>query len=204
MGGFGITDEDDLLLVTDFVTVRQTVTAVSVAFDDAAVSEFFDDQVDLGRQPEQFARIWCHSHPGNCPLPSNIDEETFQRVFGGCQWAIMFILAQDNQTYARLDFNVGPGGQILIPVEIDCGGEFQRDRVRKWDAEYKAHVTAEKIIYGHFDEYDDETIFGEKLHLPENILDEFRDMTPSERQYVLDELAQRPELWNEDMEVMRL
>jgi hypothetical protein len=48
-----------------------------------------------------------------------IDEETFERVFGNCQRAVLFVLAQDNKTYARLSFNVGTGGQVLIPTEID-------------------------------------------------------------------------------------
>ena len=57
VGGFAITDADDLLFVRDFVTVKQEVTAVSVKFDDSAVADLFDAQVDLGRKPEQFARI---------------------------------------------------------------------------------------------------------------------------------------------------
>ena len=43
VGGFAITDPDDLLFVREFVTVKQEVTAISVKFDDEAVSNFFDD-----------------------------------------------------------------------------------------------------------------------------------------------------------------
>ena len=57
VGGFGITQLDDLLFVIDFVTIKQEVTGVSVKFDDEAVADYFDAQVDLGRKPEQFARI---------------------------------------------------------------------------------------------------------------------------------------------------
>jgi len=124
IGGFGITEADDLLFVREFVTVRQEVTSISVRFDDVAVSDFFDAQVDLGRKPEQFARIWLHTHPGNSPGPSAVDEETFARVFGNCQWAVIFVLAQNNKTYARLRFNVGPGGEMLIPVEVDYSCDF--------------------------------------------------------------------------------
>jgi hypothetical protein len=49
VGGFGIAESDDLLLITDFVAVKQQVTAVSVKFDDEAVSNFFEDQVDLAK-----------------------------------------------------------------------------------------------------------------------------------------------------------
>ena len=76
VGGFGISDPDDLLFVREFVTVKQEVTCVSVKFDDQAVADFFDTQVDLGRKPEQFARVWLHSHPGDSPEPSVIDEDS--------------------------------------------------------------------------------------------------------------------------------
>ena len=101
VGGFGITDADDLLLVEDVKLVRQTVTVASVAFDDQAVAEFFDEQVDLGRKPEQFARIWVHTHPGNSPEPSGTDEATFCRVFGRTNWAVMFILARYGSYVAK-------------------------------------------------------------------------------------------------------
>ena len=93
IGGFGITKADDLLYVEDFVTVEQAATGASISFDDEAVADLFDSQVDAGRKPEQFARIWLHTHPGNSAQPSSTDEETFQRVFGNCQWAMMFVLA---------------------------------------------------------------------------------------------------------------
>ena len=74
VGGFGITEADDLLCVREFITVKQEVTAVNVKFNDEAVADYFENQVDLGRKPEQFARIWLHSHPGSSPEPSIIDE----------------------------------------------------------------------------------------------------------------------------------
>jgi hypothetical protein len=67
IGGFGITEADDLLYVSDFVTVKQKVTTVSVSFEDEAIANFFDDQVDFGKKPEQFARIWIHCHPADSP-----------------------------------------------------------------------------------------------------------------------------------------
>ena len=89
ISGFGITDPDDLLYVRDFQTIKQEATVASISLDDEAVSAFFEDQVDLGRKPEQFFRLWCHTHPGDSPDPSSTDEETFNRVFGKCDWAVM-------------------------------------------------------------------------------------------------------------------
>ena len=141
IGGFAISSEDDLLLVEDLVLIKQTASAVSVEFDDEAVADFFDLQVDQGRRPEQFGRIWLHTHPGDSAIPSGIDEATFDRVFGHCDWAVMFILAREGQTYARLRFNAGPGGQLLIPVEVDYGQPFEGSDHELWKAEYDREVT---------------------------------------------------------------
>ena len=149
IGGFGITPGDDLLLIEDFITVKQDVSAVSVSFDDEAVADYFDHQVDLGRTPQQFSRLWLHTHPGDSPEPSGMDEETFQRVFGHCEWAVMFILAQHGKTFARLRFNVGPGGDCVIPVELDCSRDFPASDHEAWEAEYAANIHAQSIVATH-------------------------------------------------------
>jgi len=140
VGGFGISPTGDPLFVADVQVVKQTCTAFSVAFDDAAVAEFFDRQVDCGLRPEQFARIWVHTHPGHCPQPSATDEETFSRVFGRSDWALMFILAQGGRTYARLRFNVGPGGSVETSAEVDYNRPFAASDEGAWAEEYRANV----------------------------------------------------------------
>src|SRR5688500_2251867 len=55
VGGFAVSRADDeLLYVDDFVAVRQRVTAVTVAFDDGAVADYFDERVDTGLAPARF------------------------------------------------------------------------------------------------------------------------------------------------------
>ena len=119
VGGFGVSSEHDLLYLQDFVTLEQVTSAVTVEFSDDAVADYFDRCVDAGLPPARFARIWCHTHPGSSPDPSSVDEETFARVFGGCDWGLMFIIGRTGRTYARLTFNTGPGGSILLPVSVD-------------------------------------------------------------------------------------
>ena len=140
VGGFGITSAEDLLLVEDVVLVRQQCTVATVHFEDESVADFFDDQVDRGRQPQQVGRIWLHTHPGDSAEPSGVDEETFARVFGNADWAVMGILAQAGPTYARLRFNVGPGGQVLIPVEQDYSTVFPATDRAAWEQEYAENV----------------------------------------------------------------
>jgi proteasome lid subunit RPN8/RPN11 len=204
VGGFGITEPDDLLTVVDFVTVKQEVTAVSVKFEDEAVADFFETQVDLGRRPEQFARMWLHSHPGDSPETSIVDEETFKRVFGNCQWALMFVVAQNNKAYAKLKFNVGPGGQLLIRTEVDYSQEFGSSDHELWDVEYNANVKAgDWLDVGTDRDARSSELDLSSYALPYDFLEEFENMEPAERQFILNELADRPDLWDEE-EVMCL
>jgi proteasome lid subunit RPN8/RPN11 len=205
IGGFGITAPDNLLLVQEFITVKQEVTCVTVKFDDESVSRFFDEQVDLGKKPEQFARIWLHSHPGDSPEPSATDEETFTRVFGTCQWAVMAVVAQDNSTYARLSFSLGHGGQILVPTDVDYSHEFGPSSRDSWDAEYSAHVRAlDWFSQPLSNERKPAEAKPSARALPCDFISEFEKLGPLERQLILDELAERPELWNNEMEVLSL
>jgi proteasome lid subunit RPN8/RPN11 len=140
VGGFGISPAVDLLYVEDIRLVQQTCTSISVAFDDSAVAEFFDEQIDAERRPEQFGRIWIHTHPGDSAQPSHVDEDTFKRVFGPCDWAVMFIIAREGETYCRLRFRAGPGGAFEIPVQVDFQGAFAGSHFEAWALEYGGTV----------------------------------------------------------------
>jgi hypothetical protein len=140
IGGFGLSALNDLSLITDIRLVQQDCTPVTVTFRDEAVADFFDEQVDAGRQPESFGRCWLHTHPGDCPLPSATDEETFERVFGRADWAVMFIIARSGDTYARLRFNSGPGGDIELDVTIDYQVDFPGSDRPAWSQEFAQSV----------------------------------------------------------------
>lgn len=140
IGGFGISAKDDLLFVEDVELVEQSCTWVRVAFDDDAVADYFDRQTDAGHRPEGFGRIWVHTHPGRSAEPSGVDEATFSRVFGRCDWAILFIVAKEGEVYARLRYNVGPGSDIKLRVEIDYSRPFAGSSEVKWREDYLAQV----------------------------------------------------------------
>ncbi len=140
VGGFGITEQDDLLCVNDIVIVEQHCTEMTVEFSDTAVADFFEDQVELGRRPEQFARIWIHTHPGDSPLPSPVDVRTFERVFGNCDWAVMFIIAQGGRTYADLYWRHGGPAQLRMQIEVDYKSPFPAADHQTWSEEYDSCV----------------------------------------------------------------
>ena len=210
VGGFGITRADDLLFVTDFALVKQKVTAVTVSFEDESVADFFEDQVEAGRQPEQFARLWLHTHPCDSPQPSLTDESTFARVFGSCDWAAMFIVAQDGSTYARLRFNAGPGGEVKIPVCIDYGFEFNAADFEVWKQQYKANVIEDEIfkLTGKSKQTSDsqqqeigvfgsEDFGGVSQYSNQDLLSEIGQMDPMEREIFMEELSVRSDFWDE-------
>ncbi|WP_369015750.1 MPN domain-containing protein [Gimesia maris] len=139
-----MTEAADPWFVTDIVLVKQTCTDVTVAFDDAAVADYFDDQIDAGRHPEQFGRIWIHTHPGISARSSQVDVETFARVFGNCDWAVMFILARNGATYAELKHAGRPKAEKLS-VGIDFKPEFAASDQSSWEAEYLECVREEPL-----------------------------------------------------------
>jgi proteasome lid subunit RPN8/RPN11 len=203
VGGFGISADGDPLYVKDFATVLQTTTAVTVAFDDAAVADHLDAAVDRGLRPERVARLWCHTHPGDSPEPSSVDEQTFARVFGACDWAVMFILSRTGRTYARLAFSAGPGGQLLLPVEVDWEAwpgavlespEALAAAAAQWAAEFDRNVHPEPLSLTPAD--------GPQLSLAQDGWVGLNDWValdePNELQ-ALAELAERTQLAEEDL-----
>jgi proteasome lid subunit RPN8/RPN11 len=144
-------------LINDIRLVEQDCTSVTVAFRDSAIADFFDEQVDAGQRPETFGRCWVHTHPGNCPFPSRTDEETFARVFGRADWAVMFIIARSGDTYARLRFNTGPGGEIELSTTIDYQAEFLASEREAWEQEFLKSVHDTTTVSSHLMDAD---LFG--------------------------------------------
>jgi proteasome lid subunit RPN8/RPN11 len=149
VGGFAITMPDDLLYVDDFVLPKQECGGAHVDFDDESVADLVDDMVDEGLKPAQFLRIWIHTHPSMSASPSITDEKTFERVWGGCDWAIMAIISTNGDQYCELRVNGGPlPGSFEIPIEVDYESyDFPASDSEAWEKEYKEKV--EKVQYSY-------------------------------------------------------
>jgi hypothetical protein len=115
----------------------------------------------------------------------------------------MCILAQNDMTYARLSFNVGPGGQALIPVTVDYSDDFGPSNRQAWDAEYEANIKVESVpTFSAQSSFESDRASVGSCGLRYDFLHEFENMEPAERQLILHELAERPDLWDEEGEVM--
>lgn len=119
IGGFGLSSETDPLVIEDVLVVKQTCTAVTVEFDDAAVADLIDAMADRSVAPNRCCRVWVHTHPGHSASPSGTDERTFARSFGGADFSVMLILARGGAMYARLQLIGSVKTAIEIPVVVD-------------------------------------------------------------------------------------
>jgi proteasome lid subunit RPN8/RPN11 len=155
VGGFGLSHPDNPLHVIDVLVVRQKCTMASVAFDDASVADLFDDLATAGVPPRRFGRIWIHTHPGSSVEPSWVDEATFARVFGRCDWSVMAILGRTGRMSARLQFTAGPGGSISLPSRVDWSAWPDHvaaatgtlaDHLDDWRHEYQSLVETEAML----------------------------------------------------------
>ncbi len=210
VGAFGVSPVGSPLCVADLAVIRQRCSSVSVEFDDEAVADYFDEQVETGCHPEQFARIWVHTHPGDSPEPSGIDEETFDRVFGRCDWAIMFILARGGHTYCRLRVTARQGCpqtvdscqpismSMTIPVAVDyeslAAPELQLP-FDLWLDEYESAVTIEPEPWrGLLDprrqlDHDSPGDTTDEPLTADALIENFEELDPSEQKLVFDEFA---------------
>jgi hypothetical protein len=116
VGAFGISAVDEPLTIEDITLIKQRTSVVTVDFDDQAVADHFDAMAESGIPPARCGRIWIHTHPGDSPSPSAQDEHTFATSFAGCDWSVMAILARGGDSYARMQFPAGPGGQVMLEL----------------------------------------------------------------------------------------
>lgn len=148
IGAFGVAAPDDLTLIQDLYVPHQDASSVFVSFRDEAIADMMDNLLDQGRQPREFMRVWIHTHPGDSPAPSSVDEETFRRVFGNCDWAIMYILARGGNSYARL--RVNSGGIRLhreLNAAIEFAGSWPASNEALWKKEYDDNVVETRTSY---------------------------------------------------------
>jgi hypothetical protein len=120
IAGFGISSEEDPLYMDDFITLPRAGTCANVALNGAAVAHNFADVADRGLSPSRFARIWVHTRPGSSAAePSIVDERTFARVFGRCDWSVMLILTGSGAIHASHRSLANNARPVDLDVRVD-------------------------------------------------------------------------------------
>lgn len=153
VGGFLVAEiEDQPLVATDFVLVKQEATKFSFEFDKESGMYDYAREMSRVRKLEQYQciRLWTHTHPNMSATPSPTDERCFSSQFcdlakpGHWQpWACMVIRSATGDTYCRLAYNDphGPSSQIEIPVAFDTTIAFRECNVASWKEEHDRLVT---------------------------------------------------------------
>lgn len=146
---FGITDEDDPLLVKDLWVPKQEVSVATTELDDESFAIAVEEMGKMA-PPSTFTRIWLHTHPGSSATPSSTDRTTQSTTFSTCEWHVMGILAQGGQTHCEMSW-WGPDRKSLlsarIPMEVAWHEPFDAADPDHWSAEYAENVTARTVTY---------------------------------------------------------
>lgn len=155
---YALTDKDDISLVRDVFMVPQRCSMAFTEFKDEGIADFFDKMVDAGYQIENFARIWCHTHPGPSASPSGTDENTFREAFGNNHWAIMFILGTTGNTTCRLRYKMQPVSPKFpvqeiskeLPVHVAFDTIFPATNREAWVKEYNENWEEKTYTSTHY------------------------------------------------------
>jgi len=144
--GFGVTDPNDHMLIVDFKLVKQECTAASIDMSKEGLDEYINKMMDQNIFPQQCFRYWIHTHPGNSPSPSSVDEKQFDEFMENYPWIVMLIFAQDQSTYCRLGVNQGPGARCKLDVTVDWSIPLEKLEFAPLEEEYLEHVTKKTYI----------------------------------------------------------
>lgn len=138
VAGWAVTDPDDNLLVRDIAILPQIVTYATFDFDKQGMSDYTVRRVREGMQPNQFLRVWIHTHPGESAEPSTKDLETFRRDLAEYEWQVMFIIGETGKYTCtmRLRLENGLVAETALPVEM----HMDPAHVEEWEKEFKENV----------------------------------------------------------------
>jgi len=149
ISGFGVSSIANPLRIEDFCLIKQTAGWASSDLDDDDIARYFLEQVDLGRQPIEFSRIFIHTHPAGGTSPSGVDNETFAKSFGECDWRVMLILSRDlaqhTCSFVAAIRGMGVTVEQPIPFSVDYGLPFKGTDFDAWKTEYETYITKPKV-----------------------------------------------------------
>ncbi len=149
IAGFGISSMADPFYMEDFRTIKQVASSGHFQFDDDALNDYLADMFEEGKQPGECMRLWLHTHPTkNFASPSGTDEQTFSAAFGNADWAMMIIVDEGDNVYARLRIKSGADGclQMIVPSSLDYQPPFkgvEETSAGEWKQEADANITQE-------------------------------------------------------------
>ena len=141
---FGIsTRKEEPLRVSELFMPAQEVTANSTDPTEEGLADMFDILLGAGLEPNQFARIWIHTHPFKSE-PSTKDFATCREVFGECDWFIMLIKGNDGFTcYMYSMTGVPVRNKLAVGIDY-CNPGLPTKIVQGWTDTFQNNVVEAK------------------------------------------------------------
>lgn len=128
ISGFAVSAPDDPLLIVDLIVPAQECTLVSTEIDGDSLAELMESGVTTN--------IWIHTHPNMSAQPSGQDEKTWMDEIGCQSWAIMAIVSQTGDAYARLRVQHGPVAATQeLSIVVDWSAACPAIDPAMWESE---------------------------------------------------------------------
>ena len=101
IGGLGLLERRGRdFVMTDALVVEQDVDDISTRLDGGAVSRLLAGMVERGQDPAGL-KVWWHSHAGEAPFWSGVDEQTIERFQN--DFMVSLVTNHELRALARLD-----------------------------------------------------------------------------------------------------
>lgn len=148
----GISTAEKPLYVKDVVMPKQKGHSTETEWDSEDISEFVNQMLDKGYKPEEFFRIWIHTHPGFSCNPSGHDEKQIVELFGNVNFGVMAIMGKDHKMSAHLILNYKSLRTITeIPVKYELPDYSEHHE--KWDEEIEEAIIPTAIVRTNYNYY---------------------------------------------------
>ena len=130
-----------LNIIEELYFPRQEVQSAYVDIDEDGLALMCDELAQKGLQPEQFMRIWIHTHPKSMgATPSGRDRQCMEESFSTPDWAIMMIFSQNGESFAELRMNKPFLMTQKLDIFVDYSSPFPASNKAEWDKEYEKNV----------------------------------------------------------------
>ena len=147
---FGVAfSQDNLLRVNELYLPKQIVTPSHTDPTEEGIATMYDELGQAKFPPNQFARIWIHTHTFTAPnktgisLPSPVDFNTCREVFTGCDWFIMLIKGGEEFTCYLYLLGALPVRLVLKVIVDYTDPGFPNKIINDWTTTFNEQVEEE-------------------------------------------------------------
>lgn len=152
-------DGNKLIQIKNVICIPQEVSSGNTEIDDDSLADYFDMmREDHNISAKRCGRIWIHTHPGQSPVPSSVDHETYNKFFNAQDFNAMFIISQqDNYScHVRYDSVCGMVSDPASRCFVVVGGEkYDMRDILTIHKKLEESKIPNKFLYNRYNKYHD-------------------------------------------------